>query len=118
MLATESTVQLIQTWPAKYQYTRAFQTSSTIIDVAYKSEHIFMVSLDPNAGTEDWQERWPFEISKFKIGQFYEEISESYRIQIYETSGDYDQHLGARIDTVNQVDGDGTEADAWFMCVS
>ena len=59
---------------------RTFQTSSTFIDVAYTNEKIFTIGLDPNAGSEDWQEKWPFEISKFNIGNFYEEITEKYRI--------------------------------------
>ena len=77
------------------------ETTATILDAAFVNERMFLVALDAQAGSDAYDNLWPFEISKLTLDTFYTDITEDYRIQIHETAANYDTYLGSRIDVFN-----------------
>ena len=55
---------------------------------------------------------------KFKTDVFRSDVTEDYKINIYEVANEYSNYLEGKIDTINQVAEDGVESDAWFICTS
>ena len=58
------------------------------------------------------------DLIKFPLDYIGNEISEDYNIRIFENSDLYEETLGSKIDVFTEEIGDGTENDAWFVCVS
>ena len=58
------------------------------------------------------------DLIKIPLDYIGNEISEDYNIRIFENSDLYEETLGGKIDVFTEEIGDGTENDAWFVCVS
>ena len=56
------------------------ETTAIILDASFVNERMFLVALDPQAGSDAYDNLWPFGISKLSLDTIYSEVTEDYRI--------------------------------------
>ena len=76
-----------------------------------------------DASWEEWNDdkdyySYGLDLIKLPLDYIGSDVSEDYNIRIFESSDLYEEILGSKIDVFTQEVGDGTENDAWFVCVS
>ena len=58
------------------------------------------------------------DLIKFKTDVFRSDVTEDYKINIFEDADEYNNYPEGKIDAINEVTEDGVELDAWFICTS